>query len=335
VLINYSPKLILSNNNWTKHVQYFLGNHLLLEEHTMNILITGGTGFIGRTLIKHLQKESHKITVLSRTPDTINKIFNNEVTALSNIDLLKPDHNFEIIINLAGAAIFDNHWSDARKQVIRDSRITLTELLITYIEQASIKPELFISSSAIGYYGDQGNQELNESSPVQADFSQRLCADWESTALQAEKFGVRVCLIRTGLVLGHDGGLLQRMQIPFKLGLGGILGNGQQWMSWIHRADWVNIAKFMINNKSMQGAYNATAPHPVTNSDFTKILSKHLKRPALLPAPAWLLKMLLGERSDLILASQRVLPERLLAENFHFEYSELLSALTEISSHHD
>jgi len=301
----------------------------------MNILITGGTGFIGYALTNKLQKDGHKIIVLSRTPDTVKNIFNNEVTALSNIDELSSDHNPEIIINLAGAAIFDNHWSDARKQVIRDSRIKLTEQLISYIERATIKPELLISSSAIGYYGDQGNEKLNEASSVKIDFSQRLCSEWENTALQAEKFGVRVCLIRTGLVLAHDGGLLKRMQVPFKLGLGGILGDGQQWMSWIHRADWINIANLMIDNKSMHGAYNATAPYPVTNSDFTKILAEHLKRPALLPVPAWLLKMLLGERSDLVLASQRVLPERLLAENFHFEYPELLSALTEISTHHD
>jgi len=207
--------------------------------------------------------------------------------------------------------------------------------LLAYIERVIVKPELLLSGSAIGYYGDQGNSVLNEASPVHPDFSQRLCADWESTAQQAERFGVRVCLIRTGLVLAHDGGLLQRMLRPFNLGLGGILGNGQQWMSWIHRDDWISIAKFMINNQTMQGAYNATAPHPVTNNDFTKILAQHLKRPALLPVPAWLLKLLLGERSDLVLASQRVLPERLLAEDFSFQYPELLSALIEIRTHHE
>jgi uncharacterized protein (TIGR01777 family) len=248
---------------------------------------------------------------------------------------LSSEHSFQVIINLAGAPIFDNQWSDVRKQVIRDSRIKLTEQLLAYIERVIVKPELLLSGSAIGYYGDQGNSVLNEASPVHPDFSQRLCADWESTAQQAERFGVRVCLIRTGLVLAHDGGLLQRMLRPFNLGLGGILGNGQQWMSWIHRDDWISIAKFMINNQTMQGAYNATAPHPVTNNDFTKILAQHLKRPALLPVPAWLLKLLLGERSDLVLASQRVLPERLLAEGFSFQYPELLSALIEIRTHNE
>ncbi len=301
----------------------------------MNILMTGGTGFIGRALVNSLLKEGHKVTVLSRTPDSVNKIIGNKLTTLSNLDQLNSEHSFQVIINLAGAPIFDNHWSETRKKVIRDSRIKLTEQLLAYIERAGVKPELLISGSAIGYYGDQGNNVLNEASPVHPDFSQRLCADWESTAQQAERFGVRVCLIRTGLVLAYDGGLLQRMLRPFNLGLGGTLGNGQQWMSWIHRDDWISIAKTMINNQTMQGAYNATAPHPVTNSAFTKILAQHLKRPALLPLPAWLLKLLLGERSDLVLASQRVLPERLLAEGFSFQYPELLSALTEISTHHE
>ena len=301
----------------------------------MNILITGGTGFIGHALVNSLLKEGHKVTVLSRTPDSVNKIIGNKLTTLSNLDQLSSEDSFQVIINLAGAPIFDNHWSETRKKVIRDSRIKLTEQLLAYIERAGVKPELLISGSAIGYYGDQGNSVLNEASPVHPDFSQRLCADWESTAQQAERFGVRVCLIRTGLVLAYDGGLLQRMLRPFNLGLGGTLGNGQQWMSWIHRDDWISIAKTMINNQTMQGAYNATAPHPVTNSAFTKILAQHLKRPALLPLPAWLLKLLLGERSDLVLASQRVLPERLLAEGFSFQYPELLSALTEISTHHE
>ncbi len=301
----------------------------------MNILMTGGTGFIGRALVNSLLKEGHKVTVLSRTPDSVNKIIGNKLTTLSNLDQLNSEHSFQVIINLAGAPIFDNHWSETRKKVIRDSRIKLTEQLLAYIERAGVKPELLISGSAIGYYGDQGNSVLNEASPVHPDFSQRLCADWESTAQQAERFGVRVCLIRTGLVLAYDGGLLQRMLRPFNLGLGGILGNGQQWMSWIHRDDWISIAKIMINNHTMQGAYNATAPHPATNNDFTKILAQHLKRPALLPVPAWLLKLLLGERSDLVLASQRVLPERLLAEGFSFQYPELLSALIEIRTHHE
>jgi hypothetical protein len=196
----------------------------------------------------------------------------------------------------------------------------------------TVKPELLISGSAIGYYGDQSDTVLTEQSTPYEDFSQQLCADWEAAAKQAEQFGVRVCLIRTGLVVANGGGFLQRMLLPFRLGLGGRLGDGRQWMSWIHRQDWINIARTMIADSTMQGAYNATAPTPVTNTDFTRILAQCLKRPALLPVPTWLLKILLGEMSQLVLGSQRVLPERLSAQGFKFQYDDLAAALNEALS---
>jgi len=171
---------------------------------------------------------------------------------------------------------------------------------------------------------------LTEQSNSVADFSQQLCADWEQAALQAEQYGVRVCLIRTGLVLGRDGGLLQRMLLPFKLGLGGRIGNGRQWMSWIHLQDWIAIAENMINDNSMQGAYNATAINPVTNLEFSKTLAEVLNRPAFLPLPACVLKRLLGEMSELVLGSQKVLPERLLQQGFEFQFSDLRHALSDI-----
>jgi uncharacterized protein (TIGR01777 family) len=236
------------------------------------------------------------------------------------------------VINLAGAPIFDARWSDARKQIIRDSRINLTQQLVSGLAKMSTKPELLISGSAIGYYGDHGATILTEHSGVKEDFSQQLCADWENEAKKAEQFGIRVCLIRTGLVLGEEGGLLQRMSLPFKWCLGGRLGTGQQWMSWIHREDWIAIALKMIIDATMSGAYNATAPNPVTNSQFTKALADALNRPALLPVPAWLLKKLLGEMSELVLGSQRVFPERLLAAGFKFKYATLSSALTQLLS---
>jgi uncharacterized protein (TIGR01777 family) len=299
----------------------------------MKILITGGTGFIGRALTQNLARQGHEITVLSRNPDLIEKIFGSGIKALNNLDQIAPEETYQIVINLAGAPIFDARWSAARKQVIRDSRINLTKQLVTCMAAMTVKPALLISGSAIGYYGEHGDTVLTEQSATHADFSGQLCADWEAEAKKAESFGVRVCIIRTGLVLGDGGGLLQRMLLPFRLCLGGRLGNGQQWMSWIHRDDWIAIANMMITNASMQGAYNATAPNPVTNSEFTQDLAHSLKRPALLPVPAWLLKALLGEMSALVLGSQRVLPERLLAEGFKFQYSDLASALTEVLSH--
>lgn len=299
----------------------------------MKILITGGTGFIGRVLAQNLAKQGYEVTVLSRHPDTVEKICGPGIKALDSLDKLKQKDTYPVIINLAGAPIFDVRWSDARKQIIRDSRINLTKQLVACMAIMTVKPTLLISGSAIGYYGEHGDTVLTEQSATHTDFSGQLCADWESEAKKAELLGIRVCIIRTGLVLGDGGGLLQRMLLPFRLGLGGRLGNGQQWMSWIHRDDWLAIANRMITNASMQGAYNATAPNPVTNSAFTQVLAHGLKRPALLPVPACLLKLLLGEMSALVLGSQRVLPERLLAEGFKFQYNDLSSALTEVLSH--
>lgn len=293
----------------------------------MKILITGGTGFIGSALTRSFLDQGYDVSVLSRNVDSVKKHSGSVVNALGNLQQIKADDSYDIVINLAGAPIFGTRWTDERKKVIRDSRVGLTEELISCIARMTIKPKLLISSSAIGYYGNQGNTVLTEQSATAHDFSQNLCVDWETTAKQAEQLGVRVCLIRTGLVIGHGGGLLQRMLLPFRLGLGGRLGDGEQWMSWIHRQDWIRIVNTMITDSSMQGAYNATAPNPITNNEFTDILAGILKRPALLPVPDWLLKTLLGEMSALILGSQRVIPERLLTQGFKFQYENLTDAL--------
>jgi hypothetical protein len=296
----------------------------------MNILITGGTGFIGSALTKTLIKQGAAVTVLSRNPAHVARICGEQVKALGNLHELKADDSFDVVINLAGAGIFDARWTQARKQLLRDSRIGLTQQLFSAIERMEVKPELLISGSAIGFYGNQADTQLTEQSTPMTDFSQTLCADWENAALQAQDLGVRVCVIRTGLVLAQGGGLMQRMLLPFKLGLGGRLGDGLQWMSWIHREDWIKIALTMMADKAMSGAYNATAPNPVTNREFTQTLARCLKRPALLPMPSGVLQVLLGEMAELVLGSQRVLPERLLAQGFQFEYLQLERALQRI-----
>ena len=293
------------------------------------ILITGGTGFIGSALTKRLLAQNYEVTVLSRHPETVGKLGLDGVDILGSLSSLTPDDNFQIVINLAGAPIFDLRWTEARKQLIRESRVNLTEQLVACMATMTVKPELLISGSAIGYYGDQGDTIMTEKSEVKQDFSQQLCLDWEQAAKKAEQLGVRVCLIRTGLVLG-DGGLLKRMLLPFQLGLGGRLGNGKQWMSWIHLQDWLSIAERMISDNSMSGAYNATAPNPVTNTEFTKVLAKTVNRPALFPLPAGLLTVLLGEMSSLVLGSQRVLPERLQTQGYRFQYTDLAAALVQI-----
>ncbi len=298
----------------------------------MNILMTGGTGFIGCALTKNLIAQGHAVTILSRNPGKVIPLCGSVVHTLGSLAELKTEDHYQVIINLAGAPIAEARWSEERKQLIRASRIDLTEQLVDCIARMAVKPELLISGSAIGYYGNQGDTVLTEQSAAHEDFSHKLCADWEAAAQQAEPFGVRVCLIRTGLVIANDGGFLQRLLPPFRLGLGGRLGDGRQWMSWIHRQDWIDIALTMIADSTMQGAYNATAPHPVSNAEFTRLLAQCLKRPALLPIPAGLLKILLGELSQLLLGSQRVIPERLLAQGFKFRYDDLATALNEALS---
>ncbi|OAI01059.1 TIGR01777 family oxidoreductase [Methylomonas methanica] len=298
--------------------------------NTNSILISGGTGFLGSALTKQLIQKNYSVTVLSRSAEKVVATFGNSVQAVSSITDLPDAGSFKAVVNLAGAGIFDQRWTEPRKQLLHDSRIKLTEQLVAWIASTTQPAPVLVSGSAIGVYGDQGDKFLTESSASIADFSQQLCADWESAALQAEKFGSRVCLIRTGLVLGDNGGILKRMLLPFRLGLGGRLGNGKQWMSWIHLHDWLAIVEAMIETPDMRGAYNATAPDPVNNQQFSASLAGVLNRPLLLPMPEIALKLLLGEMAALVLGSQRVLPERLLAQGFAFKYSQLDTALRDI-----
>jgi len=297
---------------------------------SQSILITGGTGFLGSALTQRLLQDHYDVVILSRSAEKVRRIFGDRVQAVTKIEDLSSSSQFKAIVNLAGAGILDQRWSDARKEVLRNSRIKLTEQLLHWMKDADNPPEVLISGSAIGFYGDQGDETLTERTPPKPDFAQQLCADWEASALQAESAGVRVCLIRTGLVLGQGGGMLQRMLLPFRLGLGGPIGCGRQWMSWIHIDDWISIVHAMIESPNMHGPYNATAPAPVTNREFNATLATVLKSPMLLPMPATVLKLLLGEMAVLVLGSQRVMPERLLADNFQFKYTELETALRNI-----
>ncbi len=298
-----------------------------------SILITGGTGFLGTALVKTFLRKNYQVAVLSRSASKVASRLGEQVSAFTRIEDLPDAAHFHVVVNLAGAGIFDQWWTQARKQQLRDSRILLTDQLVAWLGRSSQPAPVLISGSAIGIYGDQGDRELDESSETIADFSQQLCADWEAIALQAEQYGVRVCLIRTGLVLGEGGGLLQRLLLPFRLGLGGRLGDGQQWMSWVHREDWLSIVETLIDNPQMHGAYNATAPYPVTNQQFSETLAKVLRRPQLLPLPAALLKWVLGEMAALLLGSQRVLPQRLLAQGFNFKFTQLDDALGNLLIH--
>jgi len=296
----------------------------------MNILITGGTGLIGRALCRALLAEGHTLTVFSRHPETVPAKCGAGVQALASLDEWTADRYFDAVINLAGEPIVDAAWTERRKQVLRDSRIALTRQLVARIAQAEQRPAVLLSGSAVGYYGGRGDRELVETSGPGDDFPAQLCMDWEAAALEAENLGVRVCLLRTGLILSKDGGLLARMLPPFRLGLGARLGDGKQWMSWIHIDDYVKYLLHLLQDEQLSGPFDMTTPQPVTNAEFTRILAMVLHRPAPFSAPVAMLKLAMGERAALVLEGQRVLPARLRASGVQCTYPDLESALRAI-----
>jgi uncharacterized protein (TIGR01777 family) len=298
----------------------------------MHILLTGGTGLIGRQLCRHWLSQGHRLTVLSRTPDKVAKICGAQVRGVALFEDLGQEP-VDTIINLAGAPIADRPWTSKRKALLWSSRITLTETLLAWLESREQKPQVLISGSAIGWYGDGGERELTEASPpVIDDFASQLCIAWEETAQRAEALGIRVILIRTGLVLSAEGGFLSRLLLPFKLGLGGPIGNGRQWMPWIHINDQIALIDFLLHRNEASGPYNACAPKPVRNREFAKTLAGVLHRPSFMPMPALALKVGLGELSLLLLGGQKAVPARLLEAGFTFQFTDLRAALDDLSS---
>ncbi|MFZ3019857.1 MAG: TIGR01777 family oxidoreductase [Gallionella sp.] len=298
----------------------------------MRILITGGTGLIGRRLCKALLADGHELTVLSRKPDSVAEKCGAGVHAIASLREWQPQQAFDAVVNLAGEPIVDERWTEKRKQVLWDSRITLTDELVRRIAAAERKPAVLLSGSAIGYYGGRGDEELDENSTAGNDFPARLCIAWEAAARAAESLGVRVCLQRTGLVLSTEGGLLGRMIPPFRLGMGTRVGDGRQWMSWVHIEDLIAIMLRLLRDEQMHGPYNATSPQPVTNAEFTRTLASVLHRPAPFVAPAALLKLSMGESASLLLEGQRVLPKRLQAAQCRFAHPDLSNALGDLLS---
>ena len=291
------------------------------------ILVTGGTGFIGRRLCQQLSQLGWSITVLSRKPDADVKAICGRVEPVAQLQALNGGPGFDAVINLAGEGIADQRWSERRKQVLRASRIDLTVQLVASMASWDLKPAVLVSGSAVGFYGDQGDQPVDEDTKPHLEFTHELCRDWELAAIKAGEFGTRVCLSRTGIVAGPGGGFLQRMLLPFKLGVGGRLGNGQQYMPWVHREDVVSALLWMLDNAEAAGPYNVVSPTPVTNREFTACLAMQLHRPALLPAPAFALQLLLGDMARLLLTGQKALPTRLLDQGFQFRFVQLADAL--------
>ncbi|MBV0932265.1 TIGR01777 family oxidoreductase [Marinobacterium weihaiense] len=291
----------------------------------MRVLITGGSGFIGQALTHALTARGDQVVVLSRSPDRVPT----HTGMVCVADLKEVQGQVDAVVNLAGAPIVDKRWTDARKQLLRDSRIETTRRLVDWIEQREQRPSVLVSGSAIGFYGSHLDEVLTESASVEAGFPHELCRDWEQSAMDAVKLGVRVCLIRTGVVLGR-GGALSKMLPAFKLGLGGPIGSGAQWMSWIHRDDEVGAIIYLLDNPSLQGPFNLTAPEPVTNEVFSKTLGKVLGRPAFMRVPAVVMKVMLGEASELLVEGQRVVPANLNTAGYTFRYPQLEPALKQV-----
>jgi len=300
----------------------------------MHILLTGGTGLMGRALCRHWAQQGHQLTVWSRRPQQVAALCGAGVRGIGRLEEL-PEEPLDAVVNLAGAPIADRPWTRKRKALLWASRISLSEKLLAWLEARAQKPRVLLSGSAVGWYGDGGERELHEDSPpVSKDFAAQLCGAWEETAQRAEDLGIRVVLLRTGLVLAKDGGMLKRLLPPFKLGLGGPLGSGRQWMPWIHLADQIALIDFLLQHEQASGPYNACAPQPVRNRQFSQALARALGRPAILPAPAFVLRLLLGELSGLLLGGQRALPTRLSAAGFRFRFTDLDAALEDILGRH-
>lgn len=299
----------------------------------MHILLTGGTGFIGQSLARRLLQQNHELTILSRNPEKALALFGQSVAIWSSISQWQENTHFDAVINLAGEPIIDKAWTEKRKQVLLDSRVGITEQLILSMQKASKKPSVFLSGSAIGVYGDSKLTPCTEDSPMGDDFAASLCQQWEQAASKAEDFGVRVVTLRTGLVLASHGGMLKKMIVPFSFGVGSQLGNGQQMMSWIHLNDYIETLLFLLDCKNCTGAFNLTAPNPVSNQQFSRELAGSFNRSVLLSTPEWLLKPILGERSILLFGGQNVIPNKLIKHGFQFRYKTLSDALKNIKVH--
>ncbi|HDZ09281.1 TIGR01777 family oxidoreductase [Pseudohongiella sp.] len=295
----------------------------------MRILITGGTGFIGSRLLDELQTAGHELTVLVRDYARARLILGTGPELVRSLDELAQDRQFGAIINLAGAGIADKRWTRARKRLLLSSRLQTTKALVQLCQRLQQPPAVLISASAVGFYGAHGTEALTETAPVHDEFSHELCKRWEEEARKAESLGIRVCILRLGIVLGSGGGMLGRLVPMFKLGLGGRIGDGEQMMSWVHRADVISAMRFLLTSETESGVFNVTAPNAVNNRGFTRELAAAVRRPAVLPLPAPMVQLMFGEMGDrLLLHGQNVKPARLQALGFEFKYPDLGSALS-------
>lgn len=305
----------------------------------MRVLIAGGSGLIGRELADRLASSGYEVFVLSRSPQRVGALPKG-VQAVGWDG--KTSHGWGYladgagaIINLAGENIagdgfFPQRWTEERKQSIRDSRLQAGQAIVEAIRSASQKPAVLIQSSAIGFYGPRGAEELDENSPAGQDYMAGVCLDWERSTQAVEAMGTRRVVIRTGVVLSKRGGAFPRLVLPFKFFIGGPMGNGQQVLSWIHIQDLVSAIQFLMENPNAQGVFNLTAPAPVTNAEFSRLVGKVMGRPSFVPVPAFAMRLMFGEVSTVVLDGQRVLPKRLQALGFEFRFPQAESAIRDL-----
>ncbi|HBZ15946.1 MAG TPA: TIGR01777 family protein [Pantoea sp.] len=297
----------------------------------MHLLITGGTGLVGRHLIPRLLQIGHQVSVVTRDVAAAREKLDPRVALWSGINQQSDLNGIDGVINLAGEPIADKRWTEQQKQRLCESRWQITEQLVSLINASSNPPQFLISGSATGFYGDTGDLVLTEEDPGHNEFTHALCARWEQLALAAQSGRTRVCLLRTGVVLAKEGGALAKMKLPFKLGVGGPIGSGKQYLPWIHIDDLVNAMLWLIDHPELRGPFNMVAPYAVRNEQFAATLGHVMHRPAFMRTPASAIKLMMGESSVLVLGGQHVLPKRLEESGFGFRWYDLEQALQDVA----
>lgn len=300
----------------------------------MRILITGGSGLIGRALCQALIAEDHQVIVLSRQPGRVSHMPQGvqvvQWDAQSGAGWSSFLEGADAVINLAGESIAAGRWTAERKARIRRSRIQAGQAVVDALRQVQKRPQVLLQASAVGYYGPRGDEIVTEDTPPGRDFLAQVCVDWEQSTAPAEELGVRRVILRTGIVLSNDGGAFPRIVLPFRFFAGGPLGSGRQWWPWIHMDDQVGAIRFLLTHPDARGPFNLSAPEPVTNREFARQLGQVMGRPALLPTPAFALKLALGEMSTILLDGQRAVPHRLQEAGYQFRFPTLQPALAQL-----